>query len=363
MLRLTFVYFLAGINGAIFNATHAITNGRWHRTPDQEIVQRLLFVSNTSSQCRSRLRFSRNGISNNLVQPGSMHKHINGTLVNLVIVWGETFQHTVLEVLPRLSVFIAALETRLLSVRFDILSPLTFLVNDHSSLLLDVLNDLLSSPMFSSITQTPSKILAAVPGMTYTADVILFPTLSHQERIGLLPAGIFCPIFQYFTSPPVELNVKHKLVYLARPRNSARSLVEQTEKLLILKLKQIVNATNGQWDFVIWNTKSPTHGWKHGRDVIASAGDGILIGPHGGAFANMIFTRKMLRIVEIVPRKYIERPMNGMKGQRPCFMGLAHALGLEYWQVEPTSFDFERPNVDIYDLTYLLNLVNFLMRH
>lgn len=69
-----------------------------------------------------------------------------------------------------------------------------------------------------------------------------------------------------------------------------------------------------------------------------------LVGPHGGAIANLIYTNDQTKVVEFIPKE-------GLK-KRPCYELLSKTLSLEYHNVEPTTFDFDSGGmvVDIEEL-------------
>lgn len=73
-------------------------------------------------------------------------------------------------------------------------------------------------------------------------------------------------------------------------------------------------------------------------DMATFARAKIIIGPHGGALANMAFAQPGTHVVEFLP---IYRLYQESKDPRPMYWGLAQAAGLHYWSVEPRNFDFD----------------------
>ena len=61
----------------------------------------------------------------------------------------------------------------------------------------------------------------------------------------------------------------------------------------------------------------------------------VIVAPHGGAVANIAFAPPGAHVMELITNK-------GLK-IRPCYFGLAHALGFTYEYVEPQAFDFAKP--------------------
>ena len=99
----------------------------------------------------------------------------------------------------------------------------------------------------------------------------------------------------------------------------------------------------------------PKNNWKKDRKIFEKAR--IIIGPHGGAFSNMIFAPINTTIIEFLPLKSFKR-LN--KLERPCFIKLAYALTFKYFAVEPkVYFHFYRPIVvSIPELENVLNVAN-----
>ena len=81
----------------------------------------------------------------------------------------------------------------------------------------------------------------------------------------------------------------------------------------------------------------PTNNWRADRHALSKAR--VIITPHGGALANMIFApSNYTKIVEFIPLSNIKAAGGN---ERPCYFGLAQALGFDYYEVEPTAFNFD----------------------
>ena len=81
----------------------------------------------------------------------------------------------------------------------------------------------------------------------------------------------------------------------------------------------------------------PTNNWRADRHALSKAR--VIITPHGGALANMIFApSNYTKIVEFIPLSNIKAAGGN---ERPCYFGLAQALGFDYYEVEPTVFNFD----------------------
>jgi capsular polysaccharide biosynthesis protein len=77
-------------------------------------------------------------------------------------------------------------------------------------------------------------------------------------------------------------------------------------------------------------------------DLIRTRRARLLVGPHGGAFANLAFARPGAGAIEILP---YAAPLAAGGEVRSMYWGLAHAAGLDYWAVEPQQFDFDEPDM------------------
>ena len=76
----------------------------------------------------------------------------------------------------------------------------------------------------------------------------------------------------------------------------------------------------------------------------------VVVGPHGGAFGNMIFMQSGSFVVEF--NGWINRD------NRPMFYALAQANALHYHYVAPEPFDFNKPHiVDIQQLRQVMATV------
>lgn len=58
-----------------------------------------------------------------------------------------------------------------------------------------------------------------------------------------------------------------------------------------------------------------------------------IIGPHGGAIANLIYGNSQTKVIEFIP-------LTGLQS-RPCYILLAKTLGMKYDYVEPIKFNFD----------------------
>jgi hypothetical protein len=96
------------------------------------------------------------------------------------------------------------------------------------------------------------------------------------------------------------------------------------------------------------------------RDTMQSAA--VMVGPHGGAFANAFFAPPGAHVVEIVPscqmqrHRYVGRKRARKQKPRVMFWGLAHCLRQPYHLSEPANFGFYSPGmvVNVTDVMSIL---------
>eukprot|EP00042_Codosiga_hollandica_P036343 m.276909 g.276909 ORF g.276909 m.276909 type:complete len:383 (+) comp54863_c0_seq6:542-1690(+) len=120
------------------------------------------------------------------------------------------------------------------------------------------------------------------------------------------------------------------VLYLSRSHGQTRCVSD--EGTLVSGLDGAVRGVQGRLVVLHGiNSTSVQH-----RLLFASAR--VLLGPHGGAFGNMIYCSAGTHVLEFMPL-LLDRP-------RPCFFGLAHGLGLTHSLLEPAegTFSFEDPN-------------------
>ena len=69
--------------------------------------------------------------------------------------------------------------------------------------------------------------------------------------------------------------------------------------------------------------------------IRGAVGTRVLVAPHGGAFGNLAFVPAGGTVIELISHSGLHK--------RPCYYGLALALGLQYVHVAPQSFHFDEP--------------------
>jgi len=118
------------------------------------------------------------------------------------------------------------------------------------------------------------------------------------------------------------------ILYVGRKRGVKRSVTNERE--LLENLRSLPNVEVREAHMV--------NDWKKDRKSFENVD--MIFGPHGGAMANMLFASPGTMVVELLPLvKFKKQGIN----ERPCYFGLALALGLPYTSIAPETFSFEEP--------------------
>lgn len=314
---------VAGPNGVVFDTSYVITNRRWHR--------KTLPTSRPSQR--------------------TDHAHV----ASLVIVYGQHFQHFMLETLPRL-----ALDPTLLTEG----GP-TLLVNPGmpAQFLQHVLG------------VAADRIVEADADTLYCATRLDFPTFTRQEKMGLVPVNVFRPLLPRLRAyaraaasqrdPSADAHVisrggvvNRTILYLLRAAGSSRS-VERTHEARLLDI--VAKHLSAGVGLDVWRPDDP-HGYREDAPRFLRAR--AVLGPHGGAFANLPFADADTHVIEFISRESSHPSAHGGGDVRPCYWGMAQGLGLPYWQLHPKHFGFDDPNmgVDGEDVLSLLSALGLVHR-
>ena len=141
-------------------------------------------------------------------------------------------------------------------------------------------------------------------------------------KMGIVPPQSVRPLGSATTPGGTDV------VYFARKAGKTRAVTNEAEVLATLRRR---------WPKRQLRVVYPTNSWRRDRETVRNAS--VIVGPHGGAMANMVFAPANTTIIEFLP---LVRYKREGKNERPCFFGLAHGLGFEYHAVEPSTFDFNR---------------------
>eukprot|EP01065_Artemidia_motanka_P030418 TRINITY_DN36433_c0_g1_i1.p1 TRINITY_DN36433_c0_g1~~TRINITY_DN36433_c0_g1_i1.p1 ORF type:complete len:417 (+),score=29.42 TRINITY_DN36433_c0_g1_i1:134-1384(+) len=176
--------------------------------------------------------------------------------------------------------------------------------------------------------RTPGRGLEPLPTVrNLYAPQWLFPAAvpAHLRLLGVTPPNVVFPLGQGPADGALSL------VWMSRGTTRVRGLRNEQEVLAA-----IAGAVKPTVTIKVYGDKAkPDSTWSAERAAFGSAR--VIMGPHGGAFGNLVFAAATTRIVELGGML----PRVGRK-PRPCFMGLAHSLGLDYRHVdalEPFSYE------------------------
>eukprot|EP00730_Choanoeca_flexa_P017502 TRINITY_DN8441_c0_g1_i2.p1 TRINITY_DN8441_c0_g1~~TRINITY_DN8441_c0_g1_i2.p1 ORF type:complete len:438 (+),score=73.34 TRINITY_DN8441_c0_g1_i2:302-1615(+) len=323
---------VTGDFGMTFDTTTVVANGRWHR---QRLPE----------------------------QRPSLRRDFD-TLVNLVIIWGEHYQHFMMETLPRLAT-LRKLHPGLMADESD---KLKYLINRGPGL--TIMTQLLGIPAH--------QIVLAQSDQLYCARKVLFPDLVDQKKIGLLPPGAYDAVLPLLRQPPTipfdesagervtdslarpapaVQDARPLILYLRRNPTDDRGVMPELEAHVLRVLQRRVDMSKYRLHF--WHP-SMNHGWQQDRRLFHQAA--IIVGPHGGAFSNLPFAPSNAIVIEIIPWRGIHPPLatdTVKRDVRPCYWSMATALGLTYYQFEPSSFGFSQPRL-MFDGELLIALLDSL---
>lgn len=187
------------------------------------------------------------------------------------------------------------------------------------------------------------KPIDSKAGCVVHADHVYFPQYDPTiDSYGVYARNTLLPVRRRLGA--LEPGEQDRVLYLVRePSDKIRSVGNQDE--LLQALAKRLEGT--RYRLEVFRAKD----LDVDREQIARAK--VLVGPHGGAFANMIFARPGTHVVEFLP---LYRLFGENQNPRPVFWGLSQACGLEYWTSEPRNFHFQKPamEVDVADVVHLV---------
>ena len=161
-------------------------------------------------------------------------------------------------------------------------------------------------------------------------------------------------LFPRFTLLPIQkrlgvLDGTHQdlIVYLSR--NNNRSVADESNLLTVVK--QFVESAG--YEFYIFHASG---NFDHDLEVMKRAK--VILGPHGGAFANIAFAQPGTHVVEFLPiyKSFAESEGNARRN----FWGLSQAAGLDYWALDPEWFDFDKPGM-VVDVAKVVDLLRKIL--
>lgn len=252
-----------------------------------------------------------------------------------ITAWGgEAFQHFILDTLPRLSIY------------FDLVTQ-----PKYTNLKLVSHKDACPTAQWfwnklelqNQIIQKPKT---ADEGFVIHADLALYQNWHpNPGNYGIHPRGSLGPVQQRLginDGTPQDL-----VLYLGRYR-CARSV--GNDEALLRRLRDVLKGSGLR-----------LHEFKASgnldQDMQLVKRARIILGPHGGAFANLVFAQPGTHVIEFLPTYRLYREG---ADPLPYYWGLAQSASLDYWCVEPLTFEFDQPNMAV-DIEEVVALVDRLI--
>lgn len=221
--------------------------------------------------------------------------------VTFVVTWANQFQHAVFDTLPKLSFGACDLLARTPDM-------VVLAMSEVQKELIQTACPVAKERRFRLLTRT------------LRAPVIWIPHFEPNPDFGISPPQLTRSLGSQ-SAPGTEA------VYIPRHQGAVRSVGNEAEVLAALRQT-----------YPNLRVLLPSD-WKTDRAVLSSAA--IVIGPHGGGLANMIFAPVNTTVIEFTPLVRLKQKGGGLN-ERPCYFGLANALGFRYHALEPETFDFDK---------------------
>jgi len=253
-----------------------------------------------------------------------------------IAAWGgEAFQHFILDALPTLAGVIDFLESP---------AGAAFRIVSHFK----------GSPVIRYFWQklgltrrVIQKPVNVAERLVVHADRVLFsgymPTLGE---LGLYPRHVLRPL--QWRLGLLEPTPQDKVLYLRRKPDIGRSVAE--EELLLSRLSAELAGSGLELE-VFQSTLNPDQD----RECFRRAR--VILGPHGGAFANLVFAQPGTHVIEFLP---IYQLYGAGRDARAMYWGLSQAAGLDYWTVPPLNFDFESADMNV-DVDEVIEIVRHVL--
>jgi hypothetical protein len=223
----------------------------------------------------------------------------NRSVVSLLQIWNDRFQHIAIDTLPKVAFCCQFLR-------------------DHPATSVLVMNEL-QRDLTAEYCPIALDRFSIVKAPLRAAEVFVPHFAGPGVSMGMVPP-------HSMRSLGAQRATGSRVVYAARRPGAARSVSNEVQVLAALRAMFP--------DLVV---VQPTNVWREDRAVFATAW--LIVGPHGGAMANMVFAPANSTVIEFLP---IRRLAKRGENSRPCYFGLAHGLGFQYFSVEPQGFGFDK---------------------
>ena len=227
---------------------------------------------------------------------------------SFIRIWEETFQHSAMSAFPKARYFC--------NVLADDRDAKIIIENDTQKRVIVAACPEIEHERYYIFRDSKSDLLVDT---LFVIHWITSENVNQGELLTLAasPKGIIK--LPYVDAP-------NKLFYMKRERRlGKRYVINDGDVISVLK----TFAKHRGLEFVIFDGNV--------EDLINAA---YLIGPHGGAIANLIYTNSKTKVVEFITKKGLIA--------RPCYDLLAQSLSLDYYFVEPFRFNFDSGGMEIH---------------
>ncbi len=248
---------------------------------------------------------------------------------------GESFQLFVLAALPKLAALLDVMER-------PELAHAKIVSHDEGAPAARWFWDALG--LRDRIVQKPQDARA---GFVVHADVALFPHFEpNSGQFGLFPRGTLLPVQRRLGT--LEPEIQDLVVYLERPGAKRHRSVANGDEL-VRRIEQVLAGTGYRLELLAGEGHLDAD-----RALLKRAK--VILGPHGGAFGNLVFLQPGTHVIEFLPLYDL---FAAGRDPQPGYWGLAQAASLDYWTVAPENFDLDRPGmyVDVEEVAAILGHV------
>lgn len=196
-------------------------------------------------------------------------------------------------------------------------------IKRNSDVKIIVINDVQKTVLQYACQIDPTRYVMFENGI-FAKEMFLIHWITSEGS----PQGKFLTLA---ASPPdvisLPKDVQASVVYYLERKRSIGKRYVTNDRAVIRELKAF-SADNG-YEFEVFDGD---------RSKLMNAA--YIVGPHGGAFGNIIYGNSKTRVLEFITLK-------GLK-ERPCYILSARTMGLSYDYLEPTKgFDFLKGGMEI----------------
>ena len=268
-------------NGLVFDNDHIYRNAKWYYEPP----------------------------------PDSLPVIEMNKVITFIQLWSDTFVHFTFDTLPRIN------------LAYD------FICQDPEIKIL-IPDQVFFARAIEELGIDPGRVVRQKADTVYSADIVYYPhfyNYGKPQKMGLIPRSSLEKVRRKLAGRHIS-NLQNLIVYLKRKKGSTRCVINEEEIIDGIKRRLKAQLTLKVFE--------PKNDWIQDREVFKCAR--VVIGPHGGAFSNLIFCKENTDVIEFLPLISLKQKGDN---ERPCYYGLSNALGLNYWTIEPKNFNFEKPDM------------------